>query len=206
MSRQHEIPAELIARLRSGRNCLDFVHTGTDEHMLELIFDDADLGRLLAMITDAPTIEVHRGDIARAKLLREAIRLCALDVVGGTPLADDNVLVVNAAAQAGPLVPSISGDGRVRLASGTAVQALSTIARDAIDLLAAELIATQDQSGRRRGDEPLPGRTCRLRVCAADDCGLFILDTSRPNNRRWCSMELCGNRSKIRAYRARNIE
>jgi predicted RNA-binding Zn ribbon-like protein len=28
-------------------------------------------------------------------------------------------------------------------------------------------------------------------------------DESRTNNRRWCSMERCGNRAKVRAHRER---
>ncbi|MFE7130281.1 CGNR zinc finger domain-containing protein [Streptomyces sp. NPDC057638] len=43
----------------------------------------------------------------------------------------------------------------------------------------------------------------RVRVCAAHDCQLLFADTSRPGRRRWCSMERCGNREKVRAHRAR---
>jgi predicted RNA-binding Zn ribbon-like protein len=44
----------------------------------------------------------------------------------------------------------------------------------------------------------------RLRACAAADCGYFYLDTSRSGNRRWCSMQRCGNRAKVRAHRERS--
>lgn len=44
----------------------------------------------------------------------------------------------------------------------------------------------------------------RLRRCANhDSCVLMFLDTSRSHTRRWCSMELCGNRSKVAAFNAR---
>lgn len=43
----------------------------------------------------------------------------------------------------------------------------------------------------------------RLRQCAGDNCYLLFLDTSRPGNRRWCSMERCGNRHKVREHRSR---
>lgn len=46
--------------------------------------------------------------------------------------------------------------------------------------------------------------TDRLRECAASDCYLLFFDTSRPGNRRWCSMQRCGNRHKVRKHRARN--
>jgi len=43
-----------------------------------------------------------------------------------------------------------------------------------------------------------------LRRCANHDtCVLVFLDTSRSRTRRWCSMELCGNRSKVAAHARR---
>jgi len=41
----------------------------------------------------------------------------------------------------------------------------------------------------------------RLKLCAA--CPWLFLDTSRNRSRRWCSMNECGARSKMRRYRAR---
>lgn len=43
----------------------------------------------------------------------------------------------------------------------------------------------------------------RLRHCANDDCTLVFSDTSKNGARRWCSMEVCGNRHKVRSHRAR---
>lgn len=43
----------------------------------------------------------------------------------------------------------------------------------------------------------------RLKVCPADDCQWVFYDESRNRSRRWCSMEGCGNRSKVRSYRRR---
>ncbi|MGJ6969591.1 CGNR zinc finger domain-containing protein [Streptosporangium sp. G11] len=48
--------------------------------------------------------------------------------------------------------------------------------------------------------ETLPGR---LRPCANDDCRLFLVDRSRANTRRWCSMAACGNRLKARRHHRR---
>lgn len=44
------------------------------------------------------------------------------------------------------------------------------------------------------------GAHARLRLCANPQCGLFFYDTSRTRRRRWCSMALCGNRSKVAAF------
>jgi len=46
-------------------------------------------------------------------------------------------------------------------------------------------------------EERFPGR---LRACANDDCRLFLLDRSRANRARWCSMAVCGNREKARRH------
>ena len=43
----------------------------------------------------------------------------------------------------------------------------------------------------------------RLKVCPADDCAWVFYDESRNRSRRWCSMEVCGNRAKVRAFRHR---
>ena len=48
-----------------------------------------------------------------------------------------------------------------------------------------------------RVHEQMPGR---LRACANDECRLFLLDRSRPNTARWCSMKICGNRLKARRH------
>src|SRR6266536_1960335 len=43
----------------------------------------------------------------------------------------------------------------------------------------------------------------RLKACAADDCHWAYYDASRNRASRWCHMELCGNRAKGQAFRAR---
>lgn len=40
----------------------------------------------------------------------------------------------------------------------------------------------------------------RLRPCANDECRLFLIDRSKPNTARWCSMAICGNRMKARRH------
>jgi len=43
----------------------------------------------------------------------------------------------------------------------------------------------------------------RNRVRKCGQCVLHFYDTSRKGTRRWCSMQLCGNRLKVAAYAAR---
>ncbi len=42
-----------------------------------------------------------------------------------------------------------------------------------------------------------------LRQCASDECSWLYLDTTRNHSRRWCAMEGCGNKAKVRRYRKR---
>ncbi len=44
------------------------------------------------------------------------------------------------------------------------------------------------------------GSRARLRLCANPHCGLLFYDNSRTRERRWCSMAVCGNRSKVAAF------
>ena len=43
----------------------------------------------------------------------------------------------------------------------------------------------------------------RLRECSADTCRWLFLDHSKNHSRRWCEMQICGNRSKSARFHAR---
>lgn len=45
----------------------------------------------------------------------------------------------------------------------------------------------------------------RVRACAAEDCRWLFLDTSKNHTRRWCKMEVCGNRMKAKRFQARHV-
>jgi predicted RNA-binding Zn ribbon-like protein len=77
---------------------------------------------------------------------------------------------------------TLAGERRT-VAPVDATQALSALARDAIDLFTGPLRQ-------------------RVRSCAAEDCELLFVDASRPGRRRWCSLNRCGSREKMRRYRA----
>jgi len=47
------------------------------------------------------------------------------------------------------------------------------------------------------------GRAAPVRKCAHPTCALYFYDTSRTGRRRWCSMAVCGNRSKVAAHARR---
>jgi predicted RNA-binding Zn ribbon-like protein len=43
----------------------------------------------------------------------------------------------------------------------------------------------------------------RIRQCEAEGCALLFLDMSRAGDRRWCSMQGCGNKAKVAEFRRR---
>jgi predicted RNA-binding Zn ribbon-like protein len=52
-------------------------------------------------------------------------------------------------------------------------------------------------------DARCDGTWRRLKVCGESTCQWAFIDSSKNRSRAWCSMRVCGNRTKTRAYRAR---
>lgn len=130
-------------------------------------------------------VTVTDGELAAVREVRDALWGIALARAGGAAPDPDEVALVNAAAAEPPLVALIAADGTRAWAPGaTGAGLLATVARDAVELLTGPYAD-------------------RVRTCGADDCALVFADTSRPGRRRWCSMDRCGNRHKVRAHRAR---
>lgn len=50
------------------------------------------------------------------------------------------------------------------------------------------------------------GTWSRLKICPAQDCAVGFFDASKNQSRTWCSMRVCGNRQKTKAYRARQLD
>ncbi|WP_372411569.1 ABATE domain-containing protein [Streptomyces luteireticuli] len=130
-------------------------------------------------------VAVSAGELAAGRALRDALWRLARSAVRGDRPDPGDLAEVNRAAAAPPPAPRITADGtRAWALPVTGGQALSAVARDAVDLLTGP-------------------SADRIRECGADNCQLVFVDTSRPGRRRWCSMERCGNRHKVRALRAR---
>lgn len=172
----------------AGADCLDFAHTGAilssgDRH--EELLSPADLGDWLA--ARHPGLDADMADerdLRDALHLREAIANIALALVERERPRTDDIDTVNLFA-ATPDIPPIlpgggrqAGSGRIRIGQG-----LSALARDAVTVFLTD--------------------AGRLRRCDAADCRRLFRDESRAGTRRWCSMQRCGNRAKVRAHRMR---
>ncbi|MGB2571995.1 CGNR zinc finger domain-containing protein [Micromonospora citrea] len=177
-------------RFDPGALCLEFLTTGGPGALAryDVLHQPRDLADWLALSrlrVDPADVDTDADDLTLARRLRDALwRIARRRTRGDAPEPADLALV-NEAAAAPPLIPQVTADGgRAWRLPATGGQALSSIARDAVDLL----------TGRHAD---------RIRECAAHDCQLVFVDTSRPGQRRWCAMERCGTRHKVRALRSR---
>jgi predicted RNA-binding Zn ribbon-like protein len=172
----------------SGALSLDFAYTGAmgDNPAWEILHSSDDLaawleGRFPELLTPAAD-----RDLTDGRALRDAIARSAMAASRAEAPAAADVDIINLFAATPDIPPALAGGsrqaGRTKARPG---QALSAMAREAVELF------TEEQRAR-------------IRLCAADDCGLVFYDESRSNNRRWCSMKRCGNRSKVRTHRALN--
>jgi predicted RNA-binding Zn ribbon-like protein len=174
----------------SGSLALDFAYTGplgssevASDSPLEMLASPADLTSWLA--DRQPSAEAGDRDLADAVTLRGAIGRLALAASAGEAADSRDVDLLNLYAATPDIPPRLAGGAlQAGRTAPRAAQALSTIARDAVALF----------SGATAGT---------IRACDAADCDMVYLDTSRAGNRRWCSMQRCGNRHKVRAHRAR---
>jgi predicted RNA-binding Zn ribbon-like protein len=182
-------------RQGAGRLSLDFVRTlrwrGTPLATEELP-DGAAVRAWIAQCApcEPTTATAHPGDaeVTGARQLREAIYAListALDTAGDPAARPADTLDrINTAAGRPTPAPRLDPDGHLRHVADRPVAAtLSLLARDALDLVSSPALA-------------------RVRRCADPTCGALFYDGSRPGHRRWCSMDVCGNRAKKQALRS----
>ena len=138
--------------------------------------------REAGLVEDATPTEA---DLAHARGLREAIHQLGDAIVAGRPLGARALATLNETAAGLRLgAPRLDRTRVVRWDTEAPVAlALARVAADAVERFAAD------------GE--------RLTRCELPGCGALLLSRSRSDRRRWCSMELCGNRAKVAAYRSR---
>jgi predicted RNA-binding Zn ribbon-like protein len=169
----------------AGSVAIDFAYAGGFGGEPESSTTPAQLGVWLA--ERFPELEGDATDreLSDARSLQQALARLVTAVASGEGATAEDIDVVNLFAATPDIPPSLTGGsrqaGRSRIRVG---QCLSAITRDAVDVLR-------------------PGNATRVRECAAVGCSLVFYDESRSNNRRWCSMQRCGNRAKVRAHRDR---
>ncbi len=179
-------PGEARWWFDSGSVALDFANTGALPDNQEQFHAPEDLGIWLRARIDRIDPQLTERELSDALGLRAAIAALAVCALKHEAGSEADVDILNLFAAMPDVPPVLDGGSRQAGASRLrAQQGLSSVAREAIRIF-----------GGDAAD--------RIRQCSADDCGLVYLDTSRSGNRRWCSMQRCGNRAKVRAHRARS--
>ncbi len=201
-------------KLVGGELCLDFVNTvggrvpeGARSPVSTVVADklgdyadlvawgrhtgsttEGDARRLLRLADGRPR---EAADVlGRARLFREALHRTLRSLMLGRRPASPDLARINdevaAARKSEVLAPSRDGlrwdwaDPGGRLESP-----LWPVARSAAALLTS-------------------GDLSRLRQCGGERCGWLFLDRSRNRSRQWCTMDDCGNVSKVRRFRQRH--
>src|SRR5919108_4228512 len=165
----------------------DFVNTlELDEADGEHLVDPRALGEWLSERDLLPAgASLGEDDLDRARGVREAVRKLLL-ANNGAPLDPDAVATLNAAADESHLRVVFSPNGVADL-----VPDQSDVPGALARILAVAYTAMADESWPR------------LKACRLDDCQWAFYDQSKNRSRTWCSMKVCGNRAKARAYRER---
>jgi predicted RNA-binding Zn ribbon-like protein len=124
-------------------------------------------------------VAISETDAARLRGFRETLRA----IIGANGSAHDPTLLdaLRAAARAAPLIITIDEGGHTRLRAGSSD----------VDGAIATLLGILH-------DAQLTGEWLRLKRCR--QCEYAFFDRSRNRSAAWCSMSICGNRNKNRAY------
>ncbi len=180
-----------IERIRAFLNTLD-IESGEDD----LGTPDQIRPWLAAQGLPGTRGPIESSGIERLHGVRDALRdvLDAHSAVSRTagpidtsPGSVSTVAALNATAAAAPLVVRFDAGGHARLEAaqddlnGTIAAILADVATCVAD-----------------------GTWARLKICRSDTCRWAFYDESKNHSRTWCSMSVCGNRAKGRAYRRRN--
>ena len=185
-------------RLLGGHPALDFVNTvggRTHSTAARYIVDREHLqtiGDLYDWAVEAKIVSRRRGTAAslkRALGLRESLyRISRALIDNRKPDARDLDVLNRELAEARAHERLSVVGGRATIVSDDRdwfEHLLRFIARAATQLLTSEQMS-------------------RVRACGGESCGWLFLDRSRNRSRQWCTMQDCGNLSKVRRFRKRH--
>ena len=162
-----------------------FINTSDWESGEDELLDPASLGAWLTAHGLAGGGLVTAADLERALAVREGLRALAL-ANNGEPLDPAPLERLNA----------IAGDARLRLAFRPDGGSWLEPAVGGVDAAIGRLLAIVFGA-------MTDGTWARFKACREDACRWAFYDHSKNRSGAWCSMAVCGNRTKTRAYRQR---
>jgi predicted RNA-binding Zn ribbon-like protein len=140
---------------------------------------------LLTLLNSTPVIDGTRIDTLEVEVDDPAALRAGRDLLQAVVRGDRPPQALTPLLDGVISRPSITGDGHLEW----------KVEVGGAQALLVRAITAWDELERER-----PGR---LRPCANDECALFLLDRSKSNSGKWCSMASCGNRLKARRHHER---
>ena len=181
MSKQRKAPGEL-ERVRR------FVNTRQVANGTDLLSDTSTMAEWFAAEGLAwRELPATRADLVRAIELREALRAVLFSHNDGESAPAEASRTLDATARRARLRLHFGDDGSASLVSDAA----------GVDGALGRLVAIVH-------DSIAQGTWTRLKACRDHTCAWAFYDHTKNRSGAWCSMELCGNRSKARTHRERH--
>jgi predicted RNA-binding Zn ribbon-like protein len=182
MSKRQDAPGALES-VRAFVNTLDV------EQETEALESPAALAAWLAdhgLLAEAE--EARPAELRRAVEVRESLRALMLGHAG--PDEDD-------AQRAAAALDRAARRGRLRAGFGEAGEPILVAEAGGVDGALGRLLAVVHAA-------QADGAWLRLKACPEETCRWAFYDHSKNRSGRWCTMQECGNRAKVRAYRERH--
>ena len=194
MTSRDQAPADIFPKheFAGGRLCLDFCNTlsrGPGEGPRDRI-DSASAFSAWANRLGREDVSAPKPDaLAGLRAFRRALMAIVDATVEGVTQDPANLRVLEAEIAAlrrsERLIPSTDGGFSLVDATDDPVEKLRhDIARDAAEIL-------------------VGGDISRIKRCPDDTCRWVFFDASKNLSRRWCAMDDCGARDKVRRFRRR---
>jgi predicted RNA-binding Zn ribbon-like protein len=178
-------PTDKAALAPDAELIVEFVNTRDLEEETDSIADPAALEAWIAERTGEPAGSLEPDDVGRIQSLREALR-SLLRGNNGEEIAAGALTPLREAAERTRIRTAFSADGELELVP----------ARSGLSGFEARLLMSVEHL-------QCHGAWPRLKACTEDSCQWAFYDTTRNRSRTWCSMDVCGNRTKTRRYRER---
>jgi predicted RNA-binding Zn ribbon-like protein len=172
---------------QESRRIVAFVNTLDIEEKTDQLESPAAFGRWLSQAGwDMGKERVDEAGLRRLRALREALR-SLLGANNGGDCTEADLAPLRQAVAGARFQASLDEGGAVEIC----------VKGGGADAVESSLLLALERVQALGGWE-------RLKACPAEDCGWAFFDSTRNRSRTWCSMEVCGNRSKTRSYRARH--
>jgi predicted RNA-binding Zn ribbon-like protein len=164
----------------------DFVNTEIPVWAVDEIATPEALGGWLRDRGLLGETDVDAESFVRARALRDLLRGLAFRNTHATPPDNELRTAFGAIVAGARLQVELGHGGDLRLAP----------AGDGVDRALAGILASVLEA-------QASGKWRRMKACPGPHCGWLFYDASRNASSTWCSMSICGNRTKTAAYRKR---